>query len=178
MKIWSNVLLAAASLALLVPTLSAQAVYTAETKSSFQAGAGYLILNNDYTTHYNEGITVYGDYDYNHFIGAEVDLHFGGINTPDDIGENSYLVGPRVSYHRYGGDIYGKILFGRGTITNQDYNTSSSFNVYAFGGGVEYRVKRHYNIRLIDLEEEKWPNFEPHTLSPIAITIGAAYVIH
>ncbi len=46
----------------------------------------------------------------------------------------------------------------------------------AFGGGVEYRVKHHYNLR-VDLEEQKWPDFSPHTLSPIAITAGVAYVI-
>jgi hypothetical protein len=87
------------------------------------------------------------------------------------------MVGPRATIHRHKAALYGKLLFGRATITNQLQNLSSTYNSYAFGGGIEYRLNRKINLRVADVEIQKWPNFEPHTLSPVAITIGASYSI-
>ena len=87
------------------------------------------------------------------------------------------MIGPRFMYHRRKFTVYGKLLVGRTTITNQDYNLSSSYNAYAFGAGLEYRATRKLNIRAFDVEMQKWPDFEPNTLSPVAMTIGASYII-
>ena len=107
----------------------------------------------------------------------EASVHLGSIITPADIAEDTYMVGPRAMIHRRKLTGYAKLLFGRGSIINQDYNLTSSYNAYAFGGGLEYRVGRKLNIRAVDIEVQKWPNFEPHTLSPVAYTFGASYVI-
>ncbi len=169
-----------ASLLVAAPALRGQATPTATQSSHIQAGAGVMFLDNDYTPKKAGGVSAWADYDFLRFfhteVGAEAELHFGGIITPDDIGENSYLIGPRFAYRKNKFNVYGKIMFGRATITNQLFNTSSSFNIYAFGGGVDYHVKRKINIRL-DLEEQKWGNFEPHTLSPIPISLGVMYII-
>ena len=166
---------------LLLPSLHAQAVATAIKTGSIEAGAGVTYLNNDYSPHHNDGITAWADYDFLHYfhttIGADVQLNFTGIIAKDDIGENSYLVGPRFSHRFYDKyQLYGKIDFGRGTISNQLYKTSSSFNIYSFGGGLDYHVARHYNIRA-EVDEQKWGNFEPHTLSPITASVGVLYII-
>jgi hypothetical protein len=108
---------------------------------------------------------------------VEASVHIGSIITPSDIAEDSYMVGPRFVYHRHKITGYAKFIFGRATITNQDYNLSSSYNAYAFGGGLEYKIARRINIRAIDFEYQQWPNFEPNTLSPMAITVGASYII-
>ena len=156
--------------------MNAQAIYAAKENFRAQAGAGVLILKNDYTDRANQGITVWGDLDVYRFrsvlIGAEVNALFGGIITPNDIGENSYLVGPRFSFPHRKLNIYAKVLFGRGTITNQLLNQSSSYNIVpAYGGGVEYRVTRRINIRAVDVELQKWPDSSPirflHLPSPL-----------
>jgi hypothetical protein len=165
------------SLMLFVPSLHAQAAYTADKNSRIQAGAGFLYLKPDYVNQSIQGISFWGDYDFWKFLGAEATVHLGSIITPDDINENSYLVGPRFVYRRHKITGYAKFLFGRATITNTQYNLSSSYNLYAFGGGAEYKVSRRINIRAIDFEYQQWPNFEPHTLSPVAITVGASYII-
>ena len=159
-----------------------QAIPTATKSGSIQAGVGAMYLDNDFTDRSNKGLSFWGDYDFLHYkglrVGAELEAHLGGIITPDDIGENSYLAGGRVSfYRRYHLDAYGKFMGGRATITNQDTNAASSFNVYAFGGGIDYRVAHRINIRAVDFELQKWPNFEPHTLSPYAISVGVMYII-
>ena len=181
MKLQIRTLLGLASLLFCGVSLHAQDIAAGRQYGQIQAGAGYLYLNNDYTDKAGQGISAWADYDifrlYHIEIGAEAEVHLGGIETPDDIGENSYLIGPRFGlYRKHKLNIYGKPMFGRGTITNQLYNTSSSFNLYAFGGGVDYRVARKYNVRA-EVEEQKWPNFEPHTLSPIAFSVGVLYVI-
>jgi hypothetical protein len=176
-KIYSLLLLVAGML-VAAPSLHAQADYTANKTSRVQAGVGYMYLKPDYVNTNIQGISFWGDYDFLKHVGVEASVHLGSIITPSDIAENSYMVGPRfiIRHHKFTG--YGKFIFGRATITNQDYNLSSSYNAYAFGGGLEYKATRKINIRAIDLEYQQWPNFEPNTLSPIAITVGASYIIH
>jgi len=180
-KTRTRILLSLAALLVLAPALHAQAVYAAKEYFKLQAGAGAMYLDNDYTNRAAEGIAIWGDCDFTHFrgllIGAEAEVHMGGIITPDDIGENSYLVGPRFSIQRRKFAVYAKILLGRASITNQNLNTSSSYNVIpAYGGGLDYRLSRKINIRVVDIEMQKWPNFEPNTLSPLSVTSGASYV--
>ena len=177
MRNWTRTILGFASFFAVIPAMHAQAVYTASRSGRIEAGAGYMYLHNDYVDQANYGLSLWGDYDFTRLIGAEIEAHFGGIITPRDIGENAYLVGPRFSYRKHGVQVYGKVMFGRGTITNQVYDTSSSYNAIAGGGGVEYRILRKIKIRG-DVEEQKWPGFQPRTLSPLSVTVGAMYVIH
>jgi hypothetical protein len=177
-NMWCSLIVCFASLLVVVPSLHAQAVYTAEQKTRIQVGGGMLALNPDYTTGYVIGFSAWGDYDFSKWVGVEVSSHFSEFITPGDTTENSVLVGPRVTYRRQKLTAYGKALVGRATITNQDNGNSSTYNIIAYGGGVEYRLFRKINIRAIDVELQNWPDFLPHSLSPMAISIGASYIIH
>ena len=124
---------------------------------------------------------IYGTYDFlkiKHIgIGIDAEVKLDGIVSPTDIGEDTYLVGPRFNVFKRGKvNVYGKVLIGRGSIFNQDNNTSSAYNVFAYGGGVEYRFLPKFNLRG-DVELQQWPNFSPNTLSPISATIGVAYIL-
>ena len=181
-KIGFATLLSLAGLLSLVPATHAQAIYAAKENFRAQVGAGVLYLRNDYTEDAGKGISAWGDVDFARFrgmrIGAEAEVNFGGIITPDDFGENTFLVGPRFSFQKRKLNIYGKILLGRGTITNQILNQSSSYNVIpAYGGGLEYRASHKWNIRVVNFELQKWPDFEPNTLSPLAISVGVSYTV-
>ena len=151
--------------------MQGQAVYTATRSSRLAAGVGAMYLNNDYSPRKNGGLAAWVDYDFTRLIGVEAEGRFGGI-----IGENSYLIGPTVSCRRRKFRVYGKILVGKGTISNQLYNTSSTYNLYELGGGVDYRLTRKFAAR-VDIGEQKWPDFEPNTLSPLAISVGVMYTI-
>ena len=65
-------------------------------------------------------------------------MHYVSVITPSDIGENSYLIGPRfVLFHRKRFNVYAKGLFGRGTFVYQYPNrpfVSDSYTMYAIGG--------------------------------------------
>jgi len=175
---WSSLMVVFAGLLVAVPSLHAQAAYTAESTTRIQAGFGFLALNPDYRPGNIIGLSAWGDYDFSKYVGAEISTHFGEFITPDDLTENSYMIGPRLIYRHKGLTAYGKILVGRATITNQQFNLSSSYNMYAYGGGVEYRLGRRLNVRLVDFEQQEWPDFEPHTLGPTALTFGVSYIIH
>ena len=137
-----------------------------------------MVLNPDYTDAKVVGISAWGDYDFSKYVGAEISTHFGDLITSTDIAEDSYMIGPRFPYRRKNLTAYAKALVGRGTITNQLYNLSSSYNIYAFGGGLEYRFARKFNVRIVDFEQEEWPSFQPHTLAPAVVTFGVSYIIH
>lgn len=177
-KMWFSLVVCFASLLVLVPSLNAQAIYTADQKTRIQVGGGALALSPDYAPGRVIGFSAWGDYDFSKYIGVEVSTHFGEFITPNDLTENSYMIGPRFSYRRHKLTLYGKALVGRATITNQDTNGSSTFNAYAFGGGVEYRILRKINIRAIDFEQQRWLDFGQNGLTPTAISIGASYIIH
>lgn len=166
-----------ASISLVTRPLSGQAIFAANETTRIQAGAGGTYLNTDYSSTGNKGVSFWADYDFHKFLGLEAEGHLGGIISPSDIGENTYLIGPRILYRKRHLTAYGKALVGHGTITDQLRNHSSGYNLYAFGGGVEYKVSRRLNLRAVDFEMQKWPNFQPNSLSPTVITVGVSYVI-
>lgn len=154
----------------------AQAVPTASRFGDLQLGLGGTLVATDYTPRKAEGLTVYGDFGFTRHIGIEGDIHFGSIRTPDDLGEDSYLLGPRyvVRRGRFGG--YAKALVGIGRLNEQFPNGTASYTykIYSLGGGLDIRATRSINIRAIDVEFQEWPGYG-NGLTPIVTTIGAAY---
>ena len=158
-----------------------QAIPTASrTGGNIQLGVGATWASPDYGPKYVKGLSVYGDWDIVHHIGIEGDIHFASIIAPTDIGENTYLLGPRYTYqfHRFG--PYAKALFGLGQFQYQQgtygKGSSATYGVYAFGGGLDFRATHHINIRAIDYEYQNWPHYPHNGLTPAVITVGVAYV--
>jgi opacity protein-like surface antigen len=158
-----------------------QATPTASRAGSIQLGIGAMFTSPDYGQKYIKGLTFYGDFDFAQHLGVEADIHYA-INTPQNESENTYLLGPRYTFRKKHFGVYAKGLLGLGQFGYQSGSFpnpySSTYFVYAFGGGVEYAPTRHINIRGFDVEFQKWPGFPPNGLSPITYTIGAAYVFH
>ena len=156
----------------------AQAIPTASRVGSIQAGVGGYLAGPDFGQGKIKGLTFYGDYDFGLNLGGEAEIHYTGFSSTD-VTENSYLFGPRYILRHKKIQGYAKALFGVGhfslTVKGvQDPNTATYFE-YALGGGVEYQATRHFNIRLIDFEAQKWPGFGKSGLSPLGGTIGVAY---
>lgn len=161
--------------------LNAQASPTATRSAFLQVGAGLSIFQPDYNPGTIKGYSVYGTFDITSHIGIEGDVHIVNVITPGDIAENTYLLGPRFTMSRGRLHPYAKALAGVGVFTFQPvYVTSSSSSsthkMYAFGGGLDIKVKRHLNIRAIDFEYQRWPGVDANGITPFGITIGAAYV--
>lgn len=163
----------------------AQATPMAKRLGHVQVGAGFSFAVPDYGATYIKGYTIYGDADLWHRLGLEADAHLLNVLTPTDIGENTFLIGPRFSLVRQGRlNAYVKALGGIGRFQYQSgrYQPphTDTFGVFSLGGGIEFRASRHLNIRAIDIEAQRWPGygtpgFPANGLTPFVTTFGAAY---
>jgi hypothetical protein len=161
--------------------LNAQASPTATRASFMQVGVGLSAFQPDYNSGTIKGYSIYGTFDFTSHIGLEGDIHIVNVITPGDIAQNSYILGPRFAMDRGRLHPYAKALAGIGVFTFQPVyvtssSSSSSHKMYAFGGGLDVRVKRHWNVRAIDFEYQRWPGFSANGITPLGVTVGAAYV--
>lgn len=161
-----------------------QALPTASAPTSLQVGAGYSIANPDYGQKNIQGGTIFADYDFGMHFGVEADAHIINLKTPTDIAENSYLIGPRFILPVKGRfNLYAKALAGYGnfrvleTQDNQGIYNGFYF-AYALGGGLDYRASHHIVVRVIDVEDQKWPTYGRNGLTPLVYTFGVAYHFH
>ena len=117
------------------------------------------------------GLSVYGSFDFSRHFGVIGDIHKLSLSRP---GEDSYLFGPRYVFHYHRYNPYLKFQGGLSRFQTTR-NTSYTYKIYAFGGGVDFHFREHINIRAIDLEYQNWPQFPSGGLSPFVGTVGIAY---
>jgi len=183
---------AIAALVLSSSSAHAQAMPAASRPGLLQAGITLSDANTDELTDRIVGATAFADFDFSPRLGIEADVRFLTLNTPQDFGEESYMIGLRYVYRSdnsssmLGGRIlpYGKVMAGIGkTIAEEPYvaisvpGTPGSYAAYAAGGGLDVRIPYNLSIRAIDFEYQMWPGFKPNGLSPSVISIGIAYHI-
>jgi opacity protein-like surface antigen len=119
------------------------------------------------------GIGVYADARFTRWVQAEAEARWLRFNEYQGIGQNSYLIGPRVPIHDFHGlTPYAKVLVGLGSGTNSWLN-GHAFAI-AYGGGADYRLTRKFKVRG-DFEYEDW-HTKP-TLWPYGGSVGVSYTI-
>jgi hypothetical protein len=159
--------------------LQAQALPTAS-RSPLQIGFAGSIASSDFGFDYIKGFTIFGDMNFSRRLAVEAEFHDTSLSTPDNIGEQTYLVGPRYSIALEDrANIYVKVLGGLGRFTYeppQFIRRTNNYGIAAAGAGIEFRASSHFNVRAIDIEYQTWPGFPPHGLTPFVTTIGIAYV--
>jgi hypothetical protein len=154
----------------------AQAVSTVSRAGVAQIGAGWSFASADYSP--IQGLSICGTFDFARHWGIEGDIHRVSTITPADIGEDSYLLGPRYVFRHNRFSPYAKVLFGLGRFKYQ-YDTAPhtayTYKIYSFGGGLDIQATQHINVRAIDFEYRQWPGYPPNGLAPQVWTFGAAY---
>ncbi len=175
-----RILILVCLMAAAMPLLRAQEIPTEERAGELQIGLGYSMASPDYSPHTFSGESLYADYDFRDHWGVEVDFH--DVKEPskynEGMYEKTYEIGPRYVWHVSRFNPYAKLLLGRG-VFNYPYNTANlAYNMYSFGGGVDIRVKPYLNVRLVDIELQKWGSFPPNGLNPTVYTFGVAYRFH
>ena len=179
--------LALLSLAVALPALHAQSVYTANRKADLQAGGGYSIAKPDTGPDKFKGFYLYFDLDFKHHLGIEGEFHKVNQDDPGKEYEKTYEIGPRY-YRTYKDGLfrpYIKGMYGRGVYNYPQDTANLAYNLFAMGGGLDIRANRRINIRVFDYEYQKWLHFLPppegllfkpqSTLSPQVISFGVAY---
>ena len=173
-----------------------QAAPTASRGADLQLGAGYTYADSDYVPNNIGGFAFYADYDVLGHYGLEANFHRVRDPAPDPLvpsnhfSETTYEIGGRYLRHYLHGRLapYGKVLYGRGVanfpahelITPggvEIYIDNIGYNLVAFGGGLDYRLKNRINLRA-DFEYQHWFAQDrelPSGLAPYLFTFGAAY---
>ncbi|HEY0162286.1 MAG TPA: outer membrane beta-barrel protein [Edaphobacter sp.] len=177
---------------LCTPTaLFAQAAATATRPLSLQVGAGFSNADSGYRYIPGRvnGTTIYADLDLARHLGVEGEFRYLKDGRTGAY-EKTYEIGPRYSLHYNRFSPYAKGLYGRGVFNFTPDSVPSEFvvqanlayNLLAVGGGVDYRLLSHVNLRG-EYEYQHWfgfPNFPdfidvPKGLHPSIITVGGAY---
>jgi hypothetical protein len=169
--------------ALLPSAMHAQATAAATRGGMSQVGVAYSIANEDeYPGKHVQGMTFYGTLDLNNHLGVEGDVHLDSIfKSYFQYTESSYDVGLRWTQHYRKFAPYGKGMVGLGhsyaPAPNQIVggNTPGTYFLFAAGGGLDYYLTDKINVRVVDFEYQRWPNFPPHGLTPPIFSFGVAY---
>jgi hypothetical protein len=137
--------------------------------SAFQpdyAGQGNAQTGPD--RHYGPGAFV--DVRFSRWVQIEAEGRWLHYNEYLGIDQNTYLIGPRIPIRNFHGFTpYGKFLFGMGSGSFLTGRTS----VFAYGGGVDYRLKRKLTLRAVDFEYQQWRVIP--TIVPYGISAGISY---
>lgn len=164
-------------------SLHAQATAAGVRGGTSQVGVAYTNSNEDeFPGQHLQGLTFYGTFDLNNHLGLEGNVHLPSmLRSYLKYTESSYDIGLRYVVHHRKFSPYAKGLVGIGhayapsTINIVGGSTPGTYFLYGLGGGLDYSITDKINIRAIDFEYQRWPNFPPHGLTPPLISVGVAY---
>jgi hypothetical protein len=126
------------------------------------------------------GVGGYLDLTVRHDVGVEAEGRWQRFYVWQGIHRDDYLIGPRMQFRPlWRMRPYLKVLGGFTDIGFGSYGGSGRFGTVAFGGGVDFRLARRINVRVLDAEYhlEEWPaSLGPH-LMPYGVSVGIAYRI-
>jgi hypothetical protein len=171
-------------------TASGQSLATASKSAEFSVFGGYMAASTDYGPHtlngYGAGIdfTVFPRF----ILKPSLELR-GDIANNGYVTEKTVVVGPRAQLDiRQRFHPYGELLFGAGEILYHpvpypDY-TGDRSRVYAYGGGLDIDVTRHFGAKF-DFQERNWNlggngnlvGGGTYTLEPRTFLVGVIYTI-
>lgn len=159
---------------------SAQADATAIRPAELTAFGGITLANPDYGQKNNFGYSA--GFEYNRtspgVVAPGLELRMTG-SSGGTVSERSVLGGMEFrSNPIHNIQPYMSALFGFGSI-NYSYSfttrPSETDFVYGFGAGAEIPVRRNIKVRA-DYLQQTW-HYQPHNLTPSALTIGVTYTI-
>ena len=170
--------LASAGAALLLAALPAraQSMPTASRVGDLQIGGGFVFAHSGYnfTPTTLIGGAGYATFDWHDHWGIEGGFRHSRANADTTIYERTYEIGPRIFLTRGAVTPYAKVLFGRGVYNFHNSLANVAYNLYTYGGGADFHVRRSWNVRA-DYELQNWMGFPLGTLHPSVFTIGVAY---
>lgn len=169
----------AISAACLAPVAANAQRETASRIGDLQLGGGFVFAKSDYnfTPIHLSGGAFYTTFDKRNHWGGEFDFRHNISSADSTVYERTYEVGPRIFVHRGALIPYAKVLVGRGVYNFSNNIANVAYNIYTFGGGADFQVRRSLNVRA-DYEYQTWMGFPIADLHPNVITIGVAYHFH
>jgi hypothetical protein len=126
------------------------------------------------------GVGAYVDLNLLHGVGVEAEGRWQRFYVWQGIHRDNYLIGPRLQFRPFWRmRSYLKVLGGFTDIGFGACGGSGRFGTVAFGGGLDFRLARRINVRVLDAEYqlEQWSaSPRPHSM-PYGVSVGIAYRI-
>jgi opacity protein-like surface antigen len=173
-------LAAAAVLAILSASAAhAQIRETASRAGDLQLGGGFVFASSNYNfapIHLTGG-AFYTTFDMRNHWGGEFNLRQNNSTAGNSVYERTYQIGPRIFLHRGPMIPYAKVLIGRGVYNFPNGVANVAYNMYTFGGGSDFDLRRSLKLR-VDYEYQTWMGFPIADLHPSVFTVGVAYHFH
>ncbi|RXH57441.1 outer membrane beta-barrel protein [Granulicella sibirica] len=109
-------------------------------------------------------------------VGIEGEARWLGYHSDNQVTESTYLVGPRVPILQHGAfEPYVKAMAGGARFTFPFGYGNGTYFVVAGGGGVDVNVGRNWQVRAVDFEYQRWPQFTFGVLNPYGVSAGISY---
>lgn len=157
----------------------AQIRETASRVGDLQIGGGFVFATSNYNFApiHLAGGAFYTTFDMRNHWGGEFNLRQNNSTAGNSVYERTYQIGPRVFLHRGPMIPYAKVLIGRGVYNFPNGVANIAYNMYTFGGGSDFDLRRSLKLR-IDYEYQTWLGFPIADLHPNVFTVGVAYHFH
>ena len=147
---------------------------TATGPGSFIAvGVAASGFQQDYGQHYVGGESLYVDANLYRRIGIEGEARRLNAHTSEDVKENTYLIGPRITGLARSVRPYAKLLAGRGTLNFPFHFAVGTYFVLAPAAGLDWHLRNSpITIRVAEFEYQIWPQFTYGELHPYGVSAG------
>ena len=156
----------------------AQAAPTATAPGAYiSVGTTYSLFDSGYGQQNVLGTGVYFDINPVRKAGLEAEGRWMKQSQSPNIRESTYLIGPRVQFHRRAYSPYVKTLVGLSRFEFPYGTARGRYFVIASGAGVDLVLSDNLKIRLFDVEYQQWPQFTFGTISPYGVSFGFSYRI-
>jgi hypothetical protein len=155
---------------------NAQALPTATAPGAYiSVGATYSFFDSGYGEQKVRGTGIYADINPMRPVGLEAEGRWLKQGQSPNIGQSTYLIGPRVQLRRGPYTPYVKTLVGLSHFEFPYDTARGRYFVIAPGAGVDLMLGNDLKIRLIDVEYQQWPQFTFGTISPYGVSFGISY---
>ena len=159
-------------------TLSAQAAPTATGPGkSFAVGAGASLYHLDYGDRWLGAPMVFADANLWWRVGLEGEARWLRYNQDLGTHTSTFLVGPRYSFSPRRTEPYVKALVGLGEYTYPFNYAKANYTVIAGGGGVDYHLTNRVQIRVVDVEYQRWLNATFNNTTQYGVSSGISFAL-
>lgn len=145
--------------------------------SSISIGGGVSGYKLDYGQRWLGGYEGWVDANLWWWGGIEAEARWLRYNQDLGTHATTYLIGPRLSRRMGLTEPYLKVLAGQGRFYFPYDYARGTYLTVAGGGGVDVHLTDRLQLRAIDLEYQRWPNFTYGTMNSIGLSVGVSYSI-
>lgn len=144
---------------------------------SFAVGAGASLYHLEYGDRWLGAPEVFADANLWWRLGLEGEARWLRYNQDLGTHASTILVGPRYSFSPRRTEPYLKALVGRGQFFYPYRYAHANYTVVAGGGGVDFHLNNVVQIRVVDVEYQRWLNADFNNGTQYGISSGISFAL-